>query len=176
MNMRKTLSCILTVSAILSMGSHASLAQQITPQKDMMGIQGAQERLYKEPTEPLNRIKLKSVFFTDEEYALLMEALEGFRSKDATQDDVNSAEAEEYKPAPRDVTLAGLVYVDALDWTLWLNKNLVKPDAIPEEVLDIKVFSEYVELQWYDSQTNQIFPLRLRPHQRFNLDAKIFLP
>lgn len=176
MNIRRTLSHILTASAIIGMGVTASdVTCAQTFQNDTV-IEASQQRLYQEPATSLQRIKLKSVFFTDEEYGLLMEALEGFRSKDATQQDVNSAKTEEYKPAPRDITLAGLVYVNGFDWTLWLNNYQVKPDAIPDEVLDLKVFSEYVELQWYDSQTNQIFPLRLRPHQRFNLDAKIFLP
>jgi hypothetical protein len=31
-------------------------------------------------------------------------------------------------------------------------------------------------MKWFDEYTNQVFPIRLRPHQRFNIDARMFLP
>ena len=82
------------------------------------------------------------------------------------------------KPPPeeRDISLGGIVYVARGDWTIWLNGQRVTPTAIPEEVMDLKVFNEYVEFKWFDTYTNQIFPIRLRPHQRFNIDTRIFLP
>lgn len=76
----------------------------------------------------------------------------------------------------RELSLGGIVYANNSDWTIWLNGQRLKPDALPREVMDINVRKKYIELKWYDSSTNLIYPIRLRPHQRFNLDSRIFLP
>lgn len=77
---------------------------------------------------------------------------------------------------PREIALSGIVYRTNDDWTVWLNGQRLKPDALPREVMDINVRKKYVELKWYDAQTNLIYPVRLRPHQRFNIDSRMFLP
>ena len=82
------------------------------------------------------------------------------------------------KPPPeeREIKLGGIVYISENDWTLWLNGKRVTPDAIPEEIIELRVYNEFIEVKWFDVYTNQIFPIRLRPHQRFNIDMRIFLP
>lgn len=82
------------------------------------------------------------------------------------------------KPPPeaRYIRLNGIVYKDNKDWIVWLNEKRVTPDALPKEALDLKVYKEYIEIKWFDEYTNNIFPIRLRPHQRFNIDTRIFLP
>ncbi len=82
------------------------------------------------------------------------------------------------KPPPeqREIRLGGLVYHGKKDWVIWLNDKRVTPDALPTEVLDLIVYKEYVEMKWFDEWSNQIYPIRLRPHQRFNIDTRIFLP
>lgn len=87
-------------------------------------------------------------------------------------------ERKKIKPPPeqRNITLGGIAYTSKDDWTIWLNGQRVTPKALPGEILDLKVYNEYVEFKWFDDFTNQIFPIRLRPHQRFNIDARIFLP
>jgi hypothetical protein len=79
-------------------------------------------------------------------------------------------------PEERDIKLGGIAYVAANDWTIWLNGQRITPKALPEEALDLKVFDDYIEIKWYDKYTNQVFPIRLRAHQRFNIDTRIFLP
>lgn len=76
----------------------------------------------------------------------------------------------------REIALSGIVWRSNTDWTVWLNGQRLKPDALPREVMDINVRKRYVELKWYDASTNLIYPVRLRPHQRFNLDSRMFLP
>ncbi|MGB0720084.1 MAG: hypothetical protein ACPGRX_06400 [Bdellovibrionales bacterium] len=76
----------------------------------------------------------------------------------------------------RDIYLSGIVYEGAKEWVIWLNGARVTPDALPKEALDLKVYKDYIEIKWYDEFTNKIFPIRLKPHQRFNIDARIFLP
>lgn len=82
------------------------------------------------------------------------------------------------KPPPeeRDISLGGIVYVRSDDWTIWLNGKRITPNALPEEVIDLRVYKDYIELKWFDAWSNQIFPIRLRSHQRFNIDSRIFLP
>ena len=94
--------------------------------------------------------------------------------RDLKQDD----QAEKVKPPPekRYITLSGISFKAKKNWTIWLNGQRVTPDAIPPEALDLKVFGEYIEIKWYDDYTNRIIPIRLRPHQRFNIDTRIFLP
>lgn len=82
------------------------------------------------------------------------------------------------KPLPeeREIRLAGIVYAGKGDWTIWLNGKRITPDAVPKEVMELQVFKEYIDVKWFDEYTNKIFPVRLRPHQRFNMDTLIFLP
>lgn len=79
-------------------------------------------------------------------------------------------------PEERDIRLGGIVFVNSSDWTIWLNGKRVTPKAVPHQAMDLKVYDEYIEMKWFDDYTNQIFPIRLRPHQRFNIDTRIFLP
>ncbi len=100
-------------------------------------------------------------------------------SESELEDALNSRDdGQRVRPPPeeREIRLSGIVYNGGKDWTIWLNGKRVTPDALPREVLDLKVFKSYVEMKWFDEYTNQIFPLRLRPHQRFNIDTRIFLP
>ena len=87
-------------------------------------------------------------------------------------------DAEKVKPPPekRNITLSGIAYKANKNWTIWLNGQRVTPDAIPPEAIDLKVFRNYIEIKWFDEYTNRIIPIRLRPHQRFNIDTRIFLP
>lgn len=82
----------------------------------------------------------------------------------------------ELDPERRYITLGGIVYKGEDNWTIWLNGKRVTPTAVPEEVLDLRVFKDYIEVKWIDDFTKQIFPIRMRAHQRFNMDMRIFLP
>jgi hypothetical protein len=57
-----------------------------------------------------------------------------------------------------------------------LNNSRVTPSDLPQSIIDIHVFKEFIELKWYDTVTKQVYPIRLRPNQKFNLDTNIFLP
>lgn len=91
---------------------------------------------------------------------------------------IKTPNAQKVKPPPeeREIKLGGIVFVASNDWAIWLNGKRVTPEAIPSEVMDLKVYKEYVEMKWFDDYTNQIFPLRIRAHERFNIDTRIFLP
>jgi len=96
--------------------------------------------------------------------------------EDARQGNVIQSNDEDAPQGPREVSLSGIAYVTSNDWTIWLNNMRITPEAIPNNILDLKVHKNFIEIQWLDRYTNQVFPIRLRPHQRFNLDTRIFLP
>jgi len=132
----------------------------------------------KEISEQLSFLKpnvninlMNSLFFTKWEHDLVIDARRGLITRTPGTDDGVTPDA-----GPRDVSLAGIVFHNKKEWTIWLNNMRVSPTRIPDEVMDLKVFKDYIELEWFDASTNQIFPIRLRAHQRFNLDARMFLP
>ncbi|MGB4056550.1 MAG: hypothetical protein WBK77_00505 [Alphaproteobacteria bacterium] len=127
--------------------------------------------------------KIPSVLFTYWEHTAIADAKSSIGAvrpptEEELMRDLKTKQVDKVKPPPeeRDIRLGGIVYVTNDDWTVWLNGKRVTPDAIPSEVLDLKVRKEYIEMKWFDDYTNQIFPIRLRAHQRFNIDSKIFLP
>ncbi len=141
---------------------------------------GEQKKTEKFVMPEVNPNDMTSLLFTYWEYTAIMEAKRAQGSvRPPTEAELRaSVPGEELPPPPpeqRELRLAGIVYVAHDDWTIWLNEKRVTPDAVPPEAVDLVVFKEYVEIKWHDSYTNQIFPIRLRPHQRFNLDARIFL-
>lgn len=121
---------------------------------------------------------MPSLFFSSWTHALIKEARLSFLTRPPTQGELNSTEdlSENKDPGVRELALGGIVYVQARDWTIWLNGQRITPQALPSEILDLNVERHYIELKWFDRYTNQVYPIRLRPHQRFNLDTRIFLP
>lgn len=127
------------------------------------------------------RSSIPSMFFTPSQYALLREARLGFNTRLPTKSELANAGASDAPNAGadaviRDISLGGIAFNTPDDWTIWLNGARVTPDAMPKEAIDLRVYHDYVELKWFDAVTNQIFPVRLRTNQKFNLDARIFLP
>lgn len=124
--------------------------------------------------------KMPSLFFTYWQHQSIIDAKNSHgRVRPPTKAELAALESgEDFKPDPgrRDISLGGIVYNNEDDWTIWLNGLRVQPDAIPKEVLSLVVFKDYIEVKWHDKYTNKIYPLRLRSHQRFNMDMRIFLP
>ncbi len=154
--------------------------QQSAQNNDGEGVQKeAKKRVSSKMDEfPIDRIP--SLFFTKWQHQSINDA----KNKRGVVRPPTQAELEamkrgeevEVEPAERNVTLGGIVYHSEKDWTIWLNGQRVTPDAVPEEVLDLQVFDNYIDVKWIDTSTNQVFPIRLRAHQTFNLDMRIFLP
>jgi hypothetical protein len=120
--------------------------------------------------------QLSTLLFTLWQHELLQEAKARFKTRPPGPGETPAGAEGEKPQGPREISLGGIVFVASNEWTVWLNKVRITPDAIPKEVMDISVTKNYIELKWFDAYTNLIFPVRLRPHQRFNLDNRIFLP
>lgn len=132
--------------------------------------------------ERFNLGSIPSTMLTYWEQAAIIEALnaQGFARPTTYNEMIDGDEFVPDRPKPppeeRYLTLGGIVYASSKDWTVWLNGKRVTPEALPPEAIDLIVKKNYIEIKWYDEYTNQIFPVRLRPHQRFNIDTRIFLP
>lgn len=124
--------------------------------------------------------KIPSLFFTYWQYKAILEAQQSRgvvrAPTKAELDALDRGDDFEPDPGVRNITLGGIVYKGDDDWVIWLNGERITPNAVPKQILDLRVFKNYIEVKWLDDFTNNIFPLRLRAHQRFNLDARIFLP
>ncbi len=130
----------------------------------------------------IDPISIPSMMYNNFEEELLREAIIDSRNPrppPPTDDPIDTVPEEERPPPPpeeRYITLSGIVYESADDWVIWLNGMRITPRAIPSEILSLSVGEESVDLKWFDDYTNKIFPIRLRPNQRFNIDMRIFLP
>lgn len=116
-----------------------------------------------------------TLFFTAWQHALLNEAKEGFVTAPAEAGAV-AGQAAGRDPGIREISLGGIAFSATDRWTVWLNGVRVTPNALPDAIMDIKVSRAYIDLKWFDGYTNKIYPIRLRPQERFNLDSRIFLP
>jgi len=131
--------------------------------------------------EVYERSSVPSLVFTPNQYALLREARIGFNTRAPTAQELASLgdpNDPNYRApiALRDIKLGGIAFQSPDDWTIWLNGHRVTPDALPSEAIDLHVYKDFIELKWFDAYSNQIYPVRLRPGQKFNLDTRIFLP
>ena len=129
----------------------------------------------------VNPSQIPSLFFTTGEHNLIADARKGLVARPATETEIAESEEQQEKGqrpprGPRELALGGIVYASAGDWTIWLNGQKITPKRIPPEILDIRVNKDTVSLKWFDAYTNQIFPVKLKSHQRFNIDTRIFLP
>lgn len=127
-----------------------------------------------------------SLLFLPGEHSALEAAKATFVARPVTEDEVEDALKDKGEslastgpdliPSIREISLGGIMFNAPDDWIIWLNKEKITPGALPDEVMGLNVHKDYIELRWFDKQTNKIFPVRLRPNQRFNLDALLFLP
>ena len=138
---------------------------------------------YYEPS-PVDLNEIPSLFFTKWEHDLLIEARLGATTRPVTDGENPEDTAILALPddpgnlagVPTEVELGGILYVSPSDWVIWLNGARVTPKAIPSVIMDIKVFKDHIDMEWLDRHTNQIYPIRLRAHQKFNLQSRMFLP
>lgn len=172
--MRKFYFSMFVLSALLLV-SLPVFAQQ--SERDI--VAELQERAQaKEPNIRIDQIP--SLFFTSGEAALIASVRKGIIARPPTEGEVNRASRDQGEPnrvrGPRELVLGGIVYKSSSDWTIWMNEQKITPDRIPPEILDLRVRRDHIRIRWFDSYTNQIFPIKLKPHQRFNIDTRIFLP
>lgn len=135
----------------------------------MADLDNVEDIVYEKPV-------MKSLFFNLTEYALIQEARSGFEAR-LPGSGISAAQstAREIR-ARRDLVLGGIIYNNKKSWSIYLNELRITPDTLPDEILDIQVHSDFIRLKWFDKGTNTIFPVKLRPNQRFNLDARLFFP
>lgn len=142
-----------------------------------VGIQEAYEHTSALRTPEARPEEMQTLFFTLWQHKLMEEQRRiGVQTRRPGASELSGDDGAPRVKGIRELSLGGIVYASAANWVVWLNSQRVTPDAIPPQVIDIQVHKDYIELKWYDSYTNLVFPVRMRTHQRFNLDSRIFLP
>ncbi len=155
--------------------------------KKVLSEQEKIEQMEKEIADMLSEendfrpLAINSLLFTSWEHALIRDAKSAFNTALPSERELLESQIEdefnkEEINSVREISLGGLLFVSPDRWTLWLNNERITPQTLPEEIMDIKVHKEYIELLWHDKKDNLLYPIRLRPHQRFNLDVRMFLP
>ncbi len=129
-------------------------------------------------------VSIDSLFWTQEEMVLLDQIKRGaiimpqVEEFELQTNDTVAVETPIYAGyrVPRDLRVGGLLYKSSEDWVFWINGIRVTPSAKIKELKHVKVYQNYVEIKWFDAMTNTIYPVRIKPAQRFNIDARNFLP
>lgn len=193
----KPFSFLVLLGLLVSGSYELAFAQEVTPAQLTEGTAPQDEKKIplelqilnsiekeikkKKGKEIFERSSIPSLVFTPSQYALLREARIGFNTRAPTLQELAKAgdpNDPNYRPPAsiRDIKLGGISFYTPDDWTIWLNNNRVTPDALPAEAIDLRVYKDFIELKWFDVLTNQIYPVRLRTNQKFNIDSRIFLP
>jgi hypothetical protein len=191
--MKKKITYLLLAS-VLMLGVMPVMAQNLMPEMTgdvpatapLDGVADTQTNTEIAPKQ-IAAISMPSLLFNYWEQTAIVEAKKSAESvgltRGVTDDEINRAmneplDQERVKPPPeeRNITLGGILYSSQDEWTIWLNGERVTPDALPEEVIDLRVYKHHVDMKWQDEYTRRLYPIRLRAHQRFNLVNRMFLP
>jgi|GEM_PF-1503112 len=151
-----------------------------SPPQEVPADEAAAEKA-KPIDENINPNAIRSLLFSGWEYAAIADAIaaRGLVDPDLYKnrlEQTQERQEEDIGPTIRELRLGGILYTSADDWTIWLNGQRLMPGTLPDEILSLDVFNNYIEMKWLDPKTMQIYPVRLRPNQRFNIDRRLFLP
>lgn len=114
----------------------------------------------------------QSFLFSPAEITILYRATQGNVSGTALLNVDNMQNV----PASRTIRVAGVIYRDANDWTVWINGQKATPKNLPPEVVEIHVEQDKVRLKWFDIGLNGILSITMRPHQVYDIVTGIMLP
>jgi hypothetical protein len=79
-------------------------------------------------------------------------------------------------PEKRVITVSGVFYRSASDWTVWINGQKIVPGYLLPEIVDISVSRDNVRLEWFDIGLNGIIKIDMRPHQTYDIVTGVLLP
>lgn len=116
----------------------------------------------------------QSLFMTPNEITSILQARQGLLAPEEAFDEENQFDTVDN--SPRILSLAGIVYVDRNDWTIWLNGERVTPANIPDRVIALTVKRDRVHLKWFDIREQRVVVITLRSHQRYDLDTELMMP
>lgn len=151
-------------------------------------LDSAEKDLEEEALETLtldgpNDDVMRSLFFNSWEEASIDDAIksigndQGKFEEEAAQEIIEKWVPDPLtKPLNREVRVGGIVYTGPQNWIVWVNGRKVTPKEKPWQIMDIRVNGEYIEMKWIDEWSRKVYPIRIRAHQRFNLDTRTFLP
>ena len=182
------------LASLLLIASLPVMAQSLMPGQDVSAPAQAPaseapvvEQVGQGASGDIAPVSIPSLLFNYWEQTAIMEAKKSAESvgltRGVTETEIQQAmndplDQELTRPPPesRNISLGGILFTSENEWTIWLNGSRVTPDALPEEVIDLRVYKHHIDMKWQDRYTRRLYPIRLRAHQRFNLDSRIFLP
>jgi hypothetical protein len=174
---------MIMLPAAVTLAQEPAAAPEVAPAETVLLPDGTEAPVELASPPEINPNTMPSLLFTYWEHVAVLDAKRargaGGDTRTPLRGEFGANEGQEnYKPSPeeRELNLSGIVFKSHEDWTIWLNGKRVTPDALPSDAIEIRVSKDYIDIKWFDAYTNQIFPIRLRPHQRFNFDTRIFLP
>lgn len=138
----------------------ATLSPNIKPKQEKKGLPDVRAE------------NMPSLFLEPQELALIHEAQMGFTNDGNGESGGNNSVV----GGNRFISVSGLLYKNPQKWVVWVNGMRITPQEIPPEIIDIRVGSEIVRIKWYDRMTNKIYNVRLRVHQKYNIDSGLILP
>lgn len=122
-----------------------------------------------------NDKKMTSLFFTPNQLASIMRANQGFIAPQEAYDP-NNQSAKPMDAGPREIKLAGIVYNNPNDWTIWLNGEKVTPKNVPDRIMGINVKKDRVQVRWMDVGNQRIVNITLRANEMYLLDSDTIVP
>lgn len=135
----------------------------------------AQENVAEQPEKKFVEWTIKkSLFMTPNEITSVLQARQGYLAPEEAYDEDNQYNPVD--PGPRILSLAGIVYVNRNDWTIWLNGERVTPANVPDRVIDLTVKRDRIHMKWLDIKEQRVVVITLRSHQRYDLDSGLMMP
>lgn len=171
--------------AFVFMYAGATNAQDNIDSIASMASDEAKIEIVKLPQPPISQ--LKPLFWNNAELSIISQIKRGvikvvpIDDSLVIEDLLNDGDipiitkTKKYK-VPRDLRLSALIYNSKDDWSVWLNGMKITPDSDVTEVRYLNVNENYIEIKWFDAVTNKIYPVRIKPDQRYNIDTGLFLP
>jgi len=111
-----------------------------------------------------------SLLFSAREQQII-ERMFGLQPTGAASDDFESPEIDVPASLPvwsiERVQLTAMIYVSAVEWTLWLSGERIEPGRLPAHFSDLRVTPNYIDISVIRRPGTAPVPVRLRPNQTF---------
>jgi hypothetical protein len=113
----------------------------------------------------------ESILFSPLEVNAVRDAVEKGRVREVVRE-----EAAPDAPVVRYLRVSGVTYRNEQDWVVWLNGQMLTPESLLPEIIDIKVRGDRVFLTWFDRGRGMPVTVTIRPNQTYDILSGLLLP
>ena len=152
-------------------------AQTVAPE-NMMAPEGGENTTPPFRMDSPYEVFDNSLMFTDAELLKIRALLAGVNNEliDETENDAGEGEEKNATPVRRLIQLSGIAYSNPDRWMIWLNGQRLTPGNLLPEIVDLKVYKNYIDLKWFDRGLRKIIKIRMRPNQIYDITSGVMLP